>query len=104
MNHLKHFESYGEKSITFKHKSNPNLIIEIDCQFGKIKKIKNDKNFRFPFSIGQSVNRSLEVWACSNNFYMNGEDTCPEKKIFGIKVSDVPKGHEWRYIFPNKFR
>ena len=59
---------------------------------------------RFPFSVGQLLQRNVEVWACNNNFLMDDKDTCPEKKIFGVKPSDVPKGHEWRTIYPNKFR
>jgi hypothetical protein len=39
-----------------------------------------------------------------NNFLMDGQDTCPEKKIFGVRASDVPQGHEWRHIFPHKFK
>ena len=35
---------------------------------------------------------------------MDGKDTCPEKKIFGVRAKDVPQGHEWRHIFPNKFK
>jgi len=50
------------------------------------------------------MQRNVETWACNNNFYMDDRDTCPEEKIFGVKVSDVPQGHEWRTIFPNKFR
>jgi hypothetical protein len=50
------------------------------------------------------LNRNIEVWACNNNFLMDGKDTCPEKKIFGVRASDVPQGHEWRHIFPNKFK
>ena len=28
---------------------------------------------------------------------MDGKDTCPEKKIFGVRAKDVPQGHEWRH-------
>ena len=27
-----------------------------------------------------------------------------QKKIFGVRSSDVPQGHEWRHIFPHKFK
>ena len=27
-----------------------------------------------------------------------------KKKIFGVRSSDVPQGHEWRHIFPHKFK
>ena len=70
---------------------------------GRITEIENETGMRFPFSVGQILNRTAEVWACNNNFLMDGKDTCPEKKIFGVKSSDVPQGHEWRHIFPHKF-
>ena len=35
---------------------------------------------------------------------MDGKDTCPEKKIMGMRASDIPKGHELRHIFPHKFK
>jgi len=35
---------------------------------------------------------------------IDGKDTCPEKKVFGIKVSDIPQGHEFRKLYPNKFK
>ena len=66
--------------------------------------IENKSGTMFPFSVGQILNRNIEVWASNNNFLMDGKDTGPEKKIFGVKISDVPKGHEWRHIYPNKFR
>jgi hypothetical protein len=115
MNKLKTFESYGIREIVFTHKNNPSLLIKVSVEDSRIKSIKHLRMdgrkeieigpvVRFPFSIGQSLSRNIEVWACNNNFYMDGKDTCPEKRIFGIRVSDVPSGHEWRHIFPNKFR
>ena len=70
---------------------------------GRITEIQNETGMRFPFSVGQILNRTAEVWACNNNFLMDGKDTCPDKKIFGVKTKDVPQGHEWRHIFPHKF-
>jgi hypothetical protein len=35
---------------------------------------------------------------------INDEDPCPEEKIFGIKKSHIPKGHELRLLFPGKFK
>ena len=70
---------------------------------GRITEIENETGIRFPFSVGQLLQRNVEVWACNNNFLMDGKDTCPDKKIFGIKTKDVPQGHEWRHIFPHKF-
>lgn len=106
MKHLKKFnESYGEKEIVFKSKRNPSQIIMIrKSPDGRISSIVNKANIRFPFNTGQMMTRNIESWACNNNFLMDGKDTCPEKKIFGVRVSDVPKGHEWRNIYPNKFR
>jgi hypothetical protein len=43
------------------------------------------------------------TWACNNGYLVNNKDVCPEKKIFGIKISDIPKGHELRHIYPHKF-
>lgn len=105
MKYIKAFESHSGKSeIKFVGKRNPRLVITVTkSRDGRITDIDNESGVRFPFSVGQIMNRSVEVWACNNNFLMNGEDTCPEKKIFGVKASDVPMGHEWRHIFPNKF-
>jgi hypothetical protein len=102
--HLVLFESFGERSISFVGKRNPNLKIDIIVRGGRILSIDNESGIRFPFSEGQTLSRNIEVWACNNNFYMDGKDTCPEKKIFGIRTSDVPKGHEWRHIYPGKFK
>jgi hypothetical protein len=48
----------------------------------------------------------MKGWACSHGFKWNGEDPCDpgEKKIFGVKSKHIPKGHEWRRMFPGKFR
>ena len=106
MKHLKVFnESIYEREIVFTNKRNPRLeIIVTKSPDGRITNIENETGMRFPFSVGQILNRTAEVWACNNNFLMDGKDTCPEKKIFGVKTKDVPQGHEWRHIFPNKFR
>jgi hypothetical protein len=73
---------------------------------GKITRIEmpSHVHIRFPFNVGQILNRSVETWACNNNFYINGKDTCPEEKVFGIRKSDIPQGHELRHLFPHKFR
>jgi hypothetical protein len=34
---------------------------------------------------------------------MDGKDMS-EKKVMGIKVSDIPLGHELRALYPGKFR
>ena len=73
---------------------------------GRITRIEkpNHVHIRFPFEVGQILNRNVEIWACNNGFYMNGKDTCPEEKIFGIRKSDIPEGHEFRMLYPHKFR
>lgn len=105
MKHLKKFNESIETEIVLKGKRNPNLIIMVKKgRDGRITSIVNKSGIRFPFQVGQLLQRNIETWACNNNFYIDGNDTCPEKKIFGVKVSDVPQGHEWRHIFPNKFK
>lgn len=106
MEHIKSFNEMAlpEREIIFTHKRNPILeIIVKKTPDGRITNIKNNSQMRFPFSVGQILNRTAEVWACNNNFLMDGKDTCPEKKIFGVRAKDVPQGHEWRHIYPNKF-
>lgn len=77
--------------------------ITVKVQGGRITEVENDSDVRFPFQEGSMWNRNIETWACNNNFYLDGEDTCPDKKIFGVRAKDVPQGHEWRIMFPNKF-
>lgn len=97
-------ESIYEREVVFTNKRNPRLVITIKKNpDGRITEIQNETGMRFPFSVGQVLNRTAEVWACNNNFLMDGKDTCPDKKIFGVKTKDVPQGHEWRHIFPHKF-
>ena len=105
MKHLKKFNENKETEILFKSKRNTRqtIIVKKDIS-GKITNIDNNSRIRFPFKIGQMLQRNVETWACNNNFLMNGKDTCLEKKIFGVRASDVPKGHEWRTIYPNKFK
>ena len=98
-------ESIHEREVVFTNKRNPRLkIIVTKSPDGRIVNIENGTGMRFPFSVGQILNRTAEVWACNNNFLMDGKDTCPEKKIFGVRAKDVPQGHEWRHIFPHKFK
>jgi hypothetical protein len=80
--------------------------ITIKMTHGKIEEIDNESGVRFPFVTGQPFTVFMKGWACRNGFKWNGEDPCDpgEKKIFGVKAKHVPKGHEWRQIFPNKFR
>lgn len=96
-------EAYGERVHTFESKRTRRTIT-VKVQDGRITEVENDSGVRFPFQVGQMWNRNTEVWACNNNFFLDGEDTCPEEKIFGVRAKDVPMGHEWRTLFPNKFK
>lgn len=107
MNHLQLFESYGERNITLT--SRQGRTITFDVVYGKIQNVSNQSGAHFPFPENMNFQRNVETWACNNGFkWREGQgpdkDPCPEKKIFGVKVSDVPKEHEWRRIFSNKFR
>ena len=78
--------------------------ITITSLGGRIQSIENNSGVNFPYSVGQSLTRSIESWACNNGFLIDGESPCPEERIFGIKKSDIPRGHELRLLFPHKFR
>lgn len=98
-------EEFGKSQIVFTGKRNPRLTIVVKISRDRrISEIENKTGIRFPFVVGQVISRNIEVWACNNNFLMDDQDTCPEKKIFGVRSSDVPQGHEWRHIFPHKFK
>ena len=105
---MKKFEEFINESVArkveLKHKNNPNLIITFEVIDGRIRNIENKANMRFPYIDGQYFTRNMETWCCTNNFTLNGKDTCPEPKIFGIRAKDIPQGHELRYLYPNKFR
>jgi len=105
MKHIKIFEEFKEKVVTFTNKRNPRLVIKVTKgPDGRITDIDNPTGTRFCFSVGQLFNRTAEVWASNNNFLIDGKDTTPEEKIMGIKVSDIPPGHELRMLYPHKFR
>ena len=93
------------KIVYFNHKSHSDAKIwVIVTKDGRIGRVTNTRSIRFPFQIGQMFNKSIEVWACNNQFLMDGKDTCPEEKIFGIRKKDIPAGHEFRRMFPSKFK
>lgn len=104
MKYIQKFNESLKKEIILTSKRNKLSTIKISIEGNRISNIENNANVRFPFEVGQIITRNLETWTCNNNFLLDGKDTCPEKKIFGVKVSDVPKGHEWRTIYKNKFR
>jgi len=97
------FEGFAnEKKMTLTSRQGRDIIITL--LGGRIKDILNNAGVRFPFAVGQSYTRSIESWACHNGFKIDGEDPCPEEKIFGIRKKDIPRGHELRLLFPSKFR
>lgn len=90
MQHIKSFNEMAmpEREIIFTHKRNPHFeIIVKKTPDGIITNIENNSQIRFPFLVGQILNRTAEVWACNNNFLIDGKDTCPDKKIFGECLS-----------------
>jgi hypothetical protein len=80
--------------------------IKIKMTHGKIEEIDNESGVPFPFFTGQPVTVFMKGWACNHGFKWNGENACDpgEKKVFGIKTKYIPKEHEWRKIWPGKFR
>jgi hypothetical protein len=112
MEHIELYENFNQRTMILKHMNFGEIKVELEGS--QIKDVVNNSNTNFPFQVGSSWNRSIESWACNNNFvkietWMNNRmvrtmDPCPEKKIFGVKAKDVPQGHEWRRLFPNKFR
>ena len=102
MKNLQIFESFSKRSIVLE--SRQKRKITFDVEGGKIQNIVNESGVRFPYHVGEHYNRNIENWCCNNGFTMNGEDMCPEEKLFGVKVSQYPKGSPERLIFPKKFR
>lgn len=105
MKYLKSFNESASNEITLKSKRNSKMMINLVIDGGRIIDIVNKSNHRFPFQKGNIFNiNALNTWACNNNFTVNDKDTCPEKKVLGIKTSDIPKGHELRMLYPSKFK
>jgi hypothetical protein len=103
MKHIKIYESYSsEDKVTLI--SRQGREITFLTAGGRITEITNDAGIRFPYSVGQTANAGMKTWACNNGFKWNGEDPCPEEKIFGIRKKDIPQGHELRLLFPHKFK
>ena len=78
--------------------------ITIIIQDGRIKEIRNEGVVGFPFKEGQMLHRNIYNWCCNNHFTIDGEDPCPEEKIYGIRKRDIPHGHPLRMVHPSKFR
>jgi hypothetical protein len=91
-----------ERDVVLTSRQGRDILVKV--MGGKITSIENNSGIRFPYSIGQHWNRSIETWACTNKFKIDGEDPCPEEKIFGIRKKDIPMGHELRMMYPSKFR
>jgi hypothetical protein len=115
MKHLKQFNeaSGNTKQVLFTGKRNQRLLIKVDLQNGRVSNIeyffkngkeemKTDPFIKFPLSVNQTFHMGIETWACNNQFFIDGKDTCPEEKIFGIKKSLAPP--EARMLYPHKFR
>lgn len=98
-------ENNGDRTIVFTKEINPVIKITIKVgRDGRISNIENEHGIRFPYVKGQPFNRGLETWASVNGFLMDGKKTGPEKKVFGVKVSDYPQGHPVRLMYPGKFK
>jgi hypothetical protein len=96
-----------ETEVRFVGKRNRTLAFNVyKTRDGRITRIEmpDHVHVRFPYKVGQFMNMGVETWACNNGFYIDGRDTCPEEKVFGIRKSDVPEGHQLRRVFPHKFR
>ncbi len=97
----------NEVEVKFVSKRNQTQAFNVyKTRDGRITRIEKPDHvhIRFPFVVGQVLNRNSETWACNNNFYIDGKDTCPEEKVFGIRKSDIPMGHQLRHLYPHKFR
>lgn len=87
--------------------SNRGRDIKLTIRHGKLEQIMNSADVYFPFVEGQPFQIPfLKGWACRNGFKWNGKSACEpaEKKIFGIKAKDIPKGHPLRQVYRSKFR
>jgi hypothetical protein len=103
MENLELYENYtGERKIVLTSRQGREILLII--LGGRIQSVENNSGVNFPFKVGQSYTRSIETWACNNGFKMDGKSPCPEEKIFGIRKSLIPKGHELRLMYPHKFR
>lgn len=91
------------RTITLTSRQNRNIILTVEG--GVIKSIDNQSGVRFPWVVNQPYNRNVETWSENNNFLFNGEDLEKKnRKIYGVRVQDVPQGHILRVLYPGKFR
>lgn len=100
------FEDYRRaEEILLTSRQGKKILILV--QHGKIERIENESGIYFPYVENQPFQTPfVKNWACRNGFKWNGESACDpgEEKIFGIKKKFIPKGHEWRQIWPGKFK
>ena len=97
------FESWQrEYQIELTSRRGKSILVKV--KHGKIEEIDNESGVPFPFFTGQPVTVFMKSWACNHGFLWDGENPCPEEKVFGIRKKDIPMGHELRRVFPNKFR
>ena len=78
--------------------------ITVEHEGGVITGITNITSYHFPFTVGQTFNRTIEVWAENRNFLIDGKDPHENDKLFGIRIKDIPEGHPLRFVYPHKFR
>lgn len=83
--------------LTSKRTKSAKITIFVDREY-RIVNIINEIKIIFPFKIDSTLRLvRLAKWACDNEFFVNGKDTCEEGKVFGISKSDIPQGHPLRY-------
>lgn len=104
MKHLKSFNESKEIEVVLKNTRNPNIVIKFVKSMNRIVSIENKSNYRFPYRVGQLIDRGLETWTSNNNFLIDDKDYSPEKKVMGIRTKDIPMGHELRMLYPSKFK
>ena len=112
MEHIKLYENFNQKTMIIKHRNFGEIKVEL--QGSQIIDVVNNSNVMFPFAVNSSWNMSVETWACRNNFvtietWINNrmakkEETCPEERVAGIRVKDIPHGHPLRMMYPSKFK
>lgn len=81
--------------VMFRKTVNPSVkIVVTKYPNGQIVDIENPRNIRFPYQVGQVMDRGHETWAHVNGYEISKDGFNykggPEKKKFGIPVSMLP--------------
>lgn len=81
--------------VIFRKTVSPNVkIVVTKYANGQIVDIENPRNIRFPYQVGQVMDRGHETWAHVNGYEISKDGFNykggPEKKKFGIPVSMLP--------------